>query len=134
MPFDGREEQGRFEAFEKIDRVIDLLATPDRWCKGALLTRDGRRCIVGAMQAANAVAVLRRPVLQAIREVTGASYRSIEFFNDSPATTHAMVLTVLSRARTAIAGGAVAWEPAPPARNRMRHQLRTLFAWHRVLG
>jgi len=116
MPFDGRLNQGRFDAVEKLDRVVDLLATADRWCKGALVTREGRRCIVGAMQAVDAVGVLRRPVLLAIQEVTGRPYMSIEFFNDCASTTHALVLDVLARTRADLISGAIAWEapPAPP--------------------
>jgi hypothetical protein len=107
MPFDGKLYEGRIAAFEKIDQVIDLLATPDRWCKGSLQTTDGRRCLVGAMQAAGAVGVLRRPVLRAIRDVTGRHFISIEFFNDCHTTDHALMLQVLHRVRTNILYGVV---------------------------
>lgn len=129
MPFDGKHYEGRIDAFQKIDQVIDLLASPDRWCKGALYSPDGRRCIVGAMQAADAVAALRHPVSQAIYEVTGSRYKNIESFNDSRATTHALVLQVLRRAREDIINGVIEQEPppvlAPPSRARMR--LKTIF-------
>ena len=53
MPFDGRDYSTRIDALEKIDRVIEQLPSEERWCKGALYTVDGRRCILGAMQAVN---------------------------------------------------------------------------------
>lgn len=132
MPFDGGLNQGRFEAIEKLDRVVDLLATADRWCKGALVTREGRRCIVGAMQAVGAVGVLRRPVLTAIQEVTGRPYMSIEFFNDCASTTHGLVLDVLARARADLMSGTVAWEAPPPPPRGLRARLGTLLRLARV--
>jgi hypothetical protein len=50
MPFDGI-GLGLDDGVGKIDRVIDLLGAPDRWCKGTLKTHDGRRCIRGAIIA-----------------------------------------------------------------------------------
>jgi hypothetical protein len=95
MPFDG----AHFEALEKIDKVIDLLAREDRWCKRQLRTHDGRRCILGAMFDADATTVLREPILLAIKQVTGGDYRKVEVFNDSPLTTHGLILRVLHQAR-----------------------------------
>jgi hypothetical protein len=115
MPFDGRVYEDRIVALEKIDRVIDLLASEDRWCKGLLQSSDGRRCILGAMQDADAVAVLRKPILQAIREVTGTSYRQIERFNDCGTTTHALVLQVLHQTRRNILSGELGSGVARPS-------------------
>ena len=107
MPFDGTgHETGYEEESEElrmIDEVIALLSTKRKWCKRVLETWDGRRCILGAMMAAHAERALKLPVLGAIREVTGSSYLRIEQFNDDPATTHALVLQVLHRARRNIA-------------------------------
>jgi hypothetical protein len=105
MPFDGRDYSTRIDDLEKIDRVIEQLPTEDRWCKGALYTVDGRRCILGAMQAVNGAMTLKQPILQAIQEVTGRRFTAIETFNDRRTTTHAQVMAVLQRARQDILNG-----------------------------
>jgi hypothetical protein len=97
MPFDGLTYR-RNEALAKLDAVIDLLATEDRWCKGALKNLMGQRCLMGAMQEAHAL-ILKPHVLSAIRDVTGKNYHTVESFNDRRTTTHALVLDVLSHAR-----------------------------------
>ncbi len=101
MPFDATPYEIRNQALEKMDKVIWLLGDKRRWCKGALRTPDGRHCILGALDVADA-SDLRDPLLCAIREVTGRA-RSIESFNDHPLTTHADVLKVLLRAREGLA-------------------------------
>ncbi len=98
MPFDGIRYEGRIEALDKMDKVIGLLCDEARWCKRTLRTRDGRRCIVGAIMAADAIADLKAPVLLAVEQVTGHKQR-IETFNDDPLTTHALVMKVLRQAR-----------------------------------
>ncbi|HUJ99260.1 MAG TPA: hypothetical protein VLV85_13495 [Stellaceae bacterium] len=109
MPFDGFGLESRGELFDKINQVIDLLSREDRWCKQQLRSYDGRRCILGAIMAADGVMVLKAPILTAINQVTGHSYTRIEVFNDQPLTTHSLVLEVLSRARANIVAG----EPPP---------------------
>ncbi len=99
MPFDGSEYEVRNPVLDQIDRVIALLATEDKWCKRVLQSTDGRRCILGAMRAADAVIELRAPILQAIEQVTGRRYRCIESFNDHGTTTHPLVLRVLHQTR-----------------------------------
>lgn len=111
MPFDGVEQQ--YDARQQIlrrlgrqtDRVIDLLATEDRWCKGELETPDGRYCILGAMHAAQADRILELVVLNAVREVTGRYCWGIARFNDRRSTSHALVLRVLGRARDNLRAG-----------------------------
>lgn len=112
MPFDGRDYSTRIDALEKIDRVIEQLPSEDRWCKGALYTVDGRRCILGAMQAVNGAMILKQPILQAIQEVTGRHYTAIETFNDRRTTTHGQVMAVLQRARQNILDGTASYQPA----------------------
>jgi hypothetical protein len=68
----------------QIHRVIDLLATPEKWCKATLRTIDGRHCIRGALLEADGLGTLGPIVLRAINEVTGRHYRSIEAFNAIP--------------------------------------------------
>jgi hypothetical protein len=99
MPFDGTEYQARDNAIRKLDQVIELLSSSDRWCKGALYRLNKQRCILGALQAVGATTELRRPVLEAICQVTGRPYRHIETFNDARATTHPLVMQVLYRTR-----------------------------------
>jgi hypothetical protein len=105
MPFDGREYERRADASDKIGQVIDLLGREDRWCKKQLRTKDGRRCIVGAIEDMDARKELASPILNAIREVTGRTYVRIESFNDDPLTTHALVVRVLRRAQDSILAG-----------------------------
>lgn len=125
MPFDGHEFSPRIDALEKIDRVIEQLLTEDRWCKGALYTVDGRRCILGAMQAVEGAMILKHPILQAIQEVTGRRYKAIEVFNDRRTTTHAQVLAVLRRARENILGGTASYQAVAPRTSWLK---RLVFA------
>lgn len=87
------------ERVAKMDAVIGMLAEEGKWCKCQLRSYDGRRCILGAMMAADASIALKWPILQAIAEVTGRDHLRIEMFNDHPLTTHADVVAVLHRAR-----------------------------------
>ncbi len=107
MPFDGTGYEGRIEALDKMDKVIDLLASEDRWCKQQLRSYDGRRCILGAMMAADATIALKEPILLAIKQVTGRDYLRIEMFNDHPLTTHGLVVKVLNQARENVVQGVV---------------------------
>lgn len=116
MPFDGRDYSTRIDTLEKIDRVIEQLPSEERWCKGALYTVDGRRCILGAMQAVNGAMVLKQPILQAIQEVTGRRYTAIETFNDRRTTTYQQVVAVLGRARQNIIEGREGYTPATTSR------------------
>ena len=105
MPFDGVGFVSD-ESLQKIEAVIDLLAMPDRWCKGALRSHDGRYCIRGAVRAVDATELLEPTILHSIGEVAGKRFRRIESFNDHPNTSHEQVLAVLSRTReTILAGG-----------------------------
>ena len=115
MPFDGVGFPID-DRVSKIDHVIDLVATPDQWCKAQFKTHDGRYCIRGAIMAVEGADFLKPIMLQAIREVTGERYLRIESFNDHPYTQHAQVLRVLMRARQLVV---TRWAPdttAPPRR------------------
>jgi hypothetical protein len=107
MPFDGTGYESRVDALEKMDKVIDLLSREDRWCKQQLRSYDGRRCILGAMMAADATIALKEPILLAIKQVTGRDYLRIEMFNDHPMTSHPLVVKVLHQARQNIVDGVV---------------------------
>ena len=104
MPFDGVDFVPA-RSIQQIDAVIDLLATPDKWCKGALRSHNGRHCIRGAVRAIGAADLLEPVILRAIGETSSRRFGRIEAFNDHPNTTHPQVLAVLGRARDAIAAG-----------------------------
>ena len=104
MPFDGVGFIGN-KSVRKMDEVIDLLGTPDKWCKGALRSHDGRYCIRGAVRAVDAADVLEPSILEAIGQVAGKRFRRIESFNDHPNTSHDQVLAVLHRARDNLSSG-----------------------------
>ncbi len=99
MPFDGTGHERRIQVLDKMDKVIGLLSDPRHWCKRRLRTPDERYCILGAIIAADAGAELKAPILLAIKQVTGRDHLRIEAFNDSPLTTHALVVKVLRQAR-----------------------------------
>jgi hypothetical protein len=137
MPFDGTGLEDRIDSLDKIDKVIDLLSREERWCKQQLRSYDGRRCILGAMMAADATIALKEPILMAIKQITGRDYLRIEMFNDHPLTTHALVVKVLSQARDNIVTGVIerpATYAAAPMTNwwgpslKPLSQLRRLFA------
>jgi|SRR5215469_4290045 len=104
MPFDGAGFPAN-EYLQKIDTVIDLLGTPERWGKGSFRTRDGRYCLRGAIRSFDKTEVLGPVVLDAIKQVTGHNYYNIERFNDRHSTNHAIVVTVLTKARENIVTG-----------------------------
>jgi hypothetical protein len=137
MPFDGTGYEGRIEALDKMDKVIDLLSREDRWCKQQLRSYDGRRCILGAMMAADATIVLKEPILLAIKQVTGRDYLRIEMFNDHPLTTHGLVLKVLSQARDNVVNGVAERRPvmaSVPAGTWWRGSLKPWSQLRRVFG
>ena len=125
MPFDGAGFVYN-EPLQKLDVVIDLLATPDRWCKGALRSHDGRYCIRGAIRAANGAELLEPAILQAIGQVASRRFRRIEAFNDHPNTTHDQIVAVLARARQNMETG-----PSLGVSTRLRQPAATLRAWWR---
>jgi hypothetical protein len=106
MPFDGLAFVDQ-ESLDKIERVIDLISTPAKWCKGSERNRAGQYCIRGAMIAAGALDTLEPIILQSIHELAGRHFRRIEEFNDHPRTTHCQVVEVLDRTRTKIIEGKI---------------------------
>jgi hypothetical protein len=106
MPFDGLAFVDQ-ESLDKVERVIDLISTPAKWCKGSERNRAGQYCIRGAMIAAGALDTLEPIILQSIHELAGRHFRRIEEFNDHPRTTHCQVVEVLDRARTKIIDGKI---------------------------
>ncbi len=114
MPLDGTEFGFLGDhPLAKLGAVERLLASERQWCKGRMRDRDGRHCLVGAMQAVEARPLLEPIILRAAREVGGRHYWRVEFFNDNPRTTHADVLRVLRRARENIIAGMIEGTPRP---------------------
>jgi hypothetical protein len=112
MPLDGSEISFLGDhPLAKLGAVERLLASERQWCKGRMRDRDGRHCLVGAMQAVDARQLLESIVLRAAREVSGRHYWRVESFNDNPRTTHTDVLRVLSRAREHIIAGMIEGPP-----------------------
>lgn len=108
MPLDGTETAFLGDhPLAKLGAVERLLASERQWCKGRMRDRDGRHCLVGAMQAVDARQLLEPIVLRAAREVSGRHYWRVESFNDNPRTTHSDVLRVLRRAREDIIAGMI---------------------------
>ena len=102
MPFD----VAGFEADDRvsqIDDLIRLIGVAQNWVKGRRRTGDGRFCVNGAVIELNAIR-LRPVILEAINQVTGKRYRSLEVFNDDTETTHFVLTRVLDRARADLIG------------------------------
>lgn len=98
MPLDGS-QMFEHPTLAKLAEVECLLATEDQWCNGQMHDRNGRHCLVGAFAMVNAQEELTRPIIRAIKQVSGKRYWRIESFNDNPNTSHQDVLRVLYRAR-----------------------------------
>jgi hypothetical protein len=102
MPLDGSEMLFDEPRLAKLRQVECLLASEDRWCKGRLHDRKGRHCLLGALAEVDGRQDLTRPILRAIKAVSGRHYWRIESFNDNPTTTHRDVLRVLHHTRLLI--------------------------------
>jgi hypothetical protein len=134
MPFDGVDYVS-VKSLQQIDAVIERLASPDKWCKGALRSHDGRYCIRGAVRAVGGAETLEPVILQAIGEVAGKRFCRIESFNDHPNTSHAQVLAVLARARDNLRSGkgSIATVGAAPVKAPVLTWWRQAF-WGRLDG
>jgi hypothetical protein len=134
MPFDGSEHEhdARWrilkEIGDQLGEVEALLAREERWCKGVLETSDGRRCILGAMQAVPASRILEPVILSAIKEVTGRYYLRIDAFNDHRTTTHDLVLAVLGRAHDNVRAGIPFGRPLQ-WKSALRRSAKSAAAW-----
>ena len=103
MPFDGL--AGSFDYLAKFDEVIELVEQPNRWIKHDYGNRDGRYCLVGALNTVGVRRLFEPIILKAINEVADKEFCCIEAFNDHPDTLHRDVVCVLYRARGHIAAG-----------------------------
>jgi hypothetical protein len=129
MPFDGVGFSTN-EYSQKIEEVINLIGKPEKWGKGSFRSKDGRYCLRGAIRKLDRNEVLGPVVLDAINQVTDGRYFTIERFNDSKLTTHAMILTVLARARENIALGRFRMTPKSEIRvSLFRRWCNRVTAW-----
>jgi hypothetical protein len=100
MPFDVA-GFGFDDCVDQIDGVIQLIGVPHKWVKGKRRTGDGRFCVTGALIELSATR-LRPVIFEAINEVTGTRYGSVEAFNDDVETSHSILMRVLERARAGL--------------------------------
>jgi len=109
MPFDSLNYLGpNAEEIRILDAMAERLATPDTWCQGTLVDRDGLEpafCLVGALrvvQSARPNVLARRysaagkRVAAMLRQQTGCP---VMWFNDF--SSHAGVLALIAKARAA---------------------------------
>ena len=108
MPLDGTDPEFFGDPrLDKLGQIERLLINEWNWCKHRLRDEHGRYCLAGAMQAVEALQLLKPIILRAARDVGGRHYWRIESFNDHPYTTHADILAVLQRARENIIAGMI---------------------------
>lgn len=106
MPFDSKDFVAapvrHPEEIAILDKMAELLATPERWLKGALACGD-RVCLAGAGRKVLTGSPWKSPertsvslgVSNALRYAAGGFIGS---FNDDPHTTHADILALIARA------------------------------------
>ena len=70
MPFDGVGFAATNDYLQKIDAVIDLIGTAEKWVKGSFRTIDGRYCLRGAIRTLDQSEVLGPVILDAINQMT----------------------------------------------------------------
>lgn len=127
MPLDGSALQPNLELVSKLDKVAALLSGGEKWCKQRLRDEHGRRCILGALMAADAVMDLGPVIKKAIQHVTGRDYLRIECFNDDPKTDFAHVEAVLREARRLMLSSFPAAQVTPPPPKGFWATIRGLF-------
>jgi hypothetical protein len=127
MPLDGSELFAN-PTIAKLWEVECLLATEDQWCKGRLHDRKGRHCLVGAISEVNARQELTRPLIRAIKEVSGKHYWRIESYNDDPNTNHQDVLRVLHSARLLVIEDIARANEPKPWHMKIREFMNEIFS------
>lgn len=104
MPFDGSRESPEVQI---LDKMRELLATPDKWCKGTLQKGEAL-CLAGALHIAEGkmpghygpFSDIGQRVLFTLSLVAHTPNIGIAIgFNDLASTAHADVLALLDRAR-----------------------------------
>lgn len=78
MPFDGTTKT----EIEILDEMVEILATPDKWCQGMYQLGD-RRCLAAALMIADGV--MRGPVLAPFGGQSPAGTRVLGALGDATA-------------------------------------------------
>jgi hypothetical protein len=104
MPFDGTTRHAAEIAI--VDRMADILATPQDWHQGDFKSEDGwSLCLIGSIHKATGIRV------GSIMSLSGPDYRiyqkicellhplSVPGWNDAPERVHADILHLLARVR-----------------------------------
>lgn len=113
MPFDNTNFVEVSEEIVVLDKMAEILATPERWCQKDLVkTLDGviatQFCIIGAMHAAvhdtKHVETLHKQEWTVVsKKICGfmqpKGFESVPQFNDAKTTTHQDVLNLIARTR-----------------------------------
>ncbi len=93
-------------------KIKDILTTDDKWCKrayykdakGCIADRKDYKqcCLVGAMKVAYPSVydreVIHNKLDEAVHNLTGKSFDTLESFNDYPSTTFTMIKQVIEKA------------------------------------
>ena len=96
MPFDGLETPVNYLA--KLDQVIDLIESPNRWIKHNYRNPQGY-CLKEALDVAGISEIFEPIILKTVSELTEREFCCIESFNDHPETMHDDIVVVLHRVR-----------------------------------
>lgn len=115
MPFDNPSPELEIPNKAEIailDEMVELIATPEKWCKGAFRGGGGSYCLIGAVQEATGVRCFSYPGARLACSVVCGLTRalgdvpnffrpggSVATFNDAPETTHADILNLIARTR-----------------------------------
>lgn len=114
MPFDGTESEQSISIVPVIDRMIDLLSDKDHWTKhnAKILGRAGYAyCLMGALRESinDHSHDGGQQIVNQLADVIIKQNKSFFFtvrkeaiviaFNDSPRTTHKMIMTTLHKTR-----------------------------------
>jgi hypothetical protein len=105
MPFDGTGTVIRTDLLAKINLMMEMLGSKERWCKKQFRGAEGERCLLAAVKDAGGGKDLSAMILRAAVETSGICYDRVDHFNDSSSTNHALVMRVLGRVRDTLEVG-----------------------------
>jgi len=99
MPFDATKPSSNSAEIAVIDKMLELLATPDKWMQGALEHR-GSYCLVGALWEAETTGLLKHHILRRMSCIANQwGYSTVPAFNDSMWRTHTDIIEFLHAVR-----------------------------------
>lgn len=112
MPFDAPTEVKA--EIRILDRMEEILSTPEMWCKEYYMDQHGAHCLLGAAEVAcggvpGRVNMLERGDERMFRRIEALlepmTEGDVAGFNDMATTTHADILNLIDKARLKILGG-----------------------------